>query len=103
MADRHLLLAMAELWVVELDGHPLGLDRANEIDREVVRQREAGGREAEALVDGHEAVPVGARLATRQQELRLERCLQREPIPCGLGDGGPQERARAGSPGLPIE
>src|SRR5438132_5609355 len=51
VADRHLLLAVAELGVVELDSHPLGRDGANEIDREVMGQREPGGREAEAFVN----------------------------------------------------
>src|SRR6266568_335203 len=74
VTDRHLLLAMAELRVVELDGHALGFDRANEIDREVMGQREPRGREAEAFVDRHEAVTLRTGLAPREEEFRFERC-----------------------------
>ena len=89
--DRHLVLAVTELGVVVLDDQALRLQRRDEFHGEVVREVEAGGGVAQAVVDRDQPVrdgrPGGGGLAAADGELGLERGLHRVPLARQLDDG----------------
>ena len=100
--DGELMLAVAEFGVVVLDREILRLERGDEFHGEVVRQVEAGGGVAQAVVDRDQPVrdrrPGGGGLAAAEGELGLERGLHRVSLAGQLDDGLLEERPRAGLP-----
>ena len=104
--DGNLVLAVAELRVVVLDGEALLLERPGEFHGEVVRQVEAGGGVAQAVVERDEPVrdggPGGGGLAAADGELGLERGLHRVAFAGQVGDGLLEERPSARLPWRPV-
>ena len=101
--DGHLLLAVAQFGVVVLGPQALGAERAEQVHGEVVRQVEAGGGVAQAVIVGDQPVrPAGrVRLPAAEGELRLERGGDRIALGGRRGDGLLQVGARAPVPGFP--
>ena len=99
MADRQLLLPMAELGIVLVDAHALRFERGDDVVDHARRERHARGREAQRLVERHERA-VG--LLARQAELDLEHGLRAEALGRAGRDLALEERARAGLPGRAV-
>src|SRR5262249_60445461 len=95
VADRQLLLAVAELRVVLLDRNALRLERGHDVVHHGRRRRHPDGGEAEALVQRREPAvgqPHG------QGELAFERRAHAEPCRGAGGDLALEEITRARLP-----
>jgi hypothetical protein len=96
---RDLLLAVAELGVVLLEGDALPLERVGEHLDVILRRGHPDRREAEAFVDG----PVVAVDPGRERELVLERRLQHRAALCEPRRLPLEERALADRRRLAVE
>ena len=100
VADRQLLLAVAELRVVLLDRNALRLERGHDVVHHGRRRRHPDGGEAETLVQRHEPA-VG--LLHGQREFAFEGRAHAEPCRGAGGDLALEEGARARLPRRPLQ
>ena len=95
VTNGHLVLAVAQLGVVLLDGDALRLQRRHQraSERRGLGHRDRG--EAQRVVERHIAAVL---LAAAERELGLHRGVQRVAMRCGTLAHTLQERARASAP-----
>jgi hypothetical protein len=104
VADRELLLAVAELGMAVLGPQALALQGVEQGHRVVVGLVEAGGGVTQAVVDGDQPVPAarGVGDAVAEGELGFVGGDEGMALAGQGGDGLAQEGARAGRPGGPV-